>query len=149
MEELQRPLPPRSMRDRARAWVAWIGFGRIVGSAIAVVAVCAGAFWLVRTPPPPTEASIPLVSTTIPSTSITGSDHTLTSAAVERAASTDVPSIVVVHVAGAVVRAGVYELAPGSRVEDAVAAAGGPVPDADPNALNLAATVVDGSRVYV
>jgi competence protein ComEA len=54
-----------------------------------------------------------------------------------------------VHVAGAVARAGVYELEPGSRVHAAIAAAGGATSDADADALNLAAEVVDGSRVYV
>ncbi len=34
-------------------------------------------------------------------------------------------------------------------MRDAVVAAGGPAPDADWNALNLAAVVVDGTRVYV
>ncbi len=54
-----------------------------------------------------------------------------------------------VHIAGAVVVPGVYELEAGSRVRDAVAAAGGPTPLADANALNLAAIVADASRVYV
>ena len=31
-----------------------------------MVIVCAGAYWLVRTPPPPTEAMLPTVSTTTP-----------------------------------------------------------------------------------
>jgi competence protein ComEA len=48
-----------------------------------------------------------------------------------------------------VVTPGVYELGAGSRVRDAVAAAGGPTPLADANALNLAAIVADASRVYV
>jgi competence protein ComEA len=43
----------------------------------------------------------------------------------------------------------VYELAPGARVQAAVEAAGGPVPGADPGALNLAAPVGDGQRVYI
>jgi competence protein ComEA len=56
---------------------------------------------------------------------------------------------VIVHVAGAVNAAGVYSLPAGSRVDDAVAAAGGSTSAADPDALNLAATLTDGSRVYV
>jgi competence protein ComEA len=54
-----------------------------------------------------------------------------------------------VHVAGAVAAPGVYELAAGSRVDGAIAAAGGPTPEANPNALNLAAPLVDGSRIHV
>ena len=148
MEDLQRPLPPRSTRDRARAWVAWIGFGRIVGSAVAVVVVCAGAFWLVRSPPPPTEATLPLVSTSAASVPVGASDDTVASVPLDAPASTGAPTVVV-HVAGAVVAAGVYELPAGARVDGALAVAGGPVPDADPDALNLAAPVVDGSRIYV
>ena len=56
---------------------------------------------------------------------------------------------VVVHVAGAVARPGVVELASGSRVIDAVEAAGGGLPEADLDRLNLAAKIVDGQRVLV
>lgn len=54
-----------------------------------------------------------------------------------------------VHVAGAVVRPGVYELDENSRVEDAVNAAGGFVVEADKNALNLAAHLEDGERLEI
>lgn len=54
-----------------------------------------------------------------------------------------------VHVAGAVVRPGVYELGDNSRVEDAVNAAGGFVIEADKNALNLAARLEDGERLDI
>ena len=54
-----------------------------------------------------------------------------------------------VHVAGAVVRPGVYDLDEGSRVADAVEAAGGFVVEADKNALNLAAFLEDGERLDI
>jgi len=54
-----------------------------------------------------------------------------------------------VHVAGAVVRPGVYELPEDSRVLDAVEAAGGFVAEADKSALNLAALVDDAERLDV
>lgn len=54
-----------------------------------------------------------------------------------------------VHVAGAVVRPGVYDLDEDSRVEDAVDAAGGFVAEADKNALNLAAHLEDGERLDI
>lgn len=54
-----------------------------------------------------------------------------------------------VHVAGAVVRPGVYDLEDGSRVDDAVEAAGGFVAEADKNALNLAAFLEDGERLDI
>lgn len=56
---------------------------------------------------------------------------------------------IVVHVAGAVAVPGVYELADGARVHDAVLAAGGIIPEADTDQLNLAALLADGEKVYV
>jgi competence protein ComEA len=57
--------------------------------------------------------------------------------------------LIVVDVAGAVVRPGVYRLAAGARIADALSAAGGATGDADLGALNKAAPVRDGQRVYV
>jgi len=54
-----------------------------------------------------------------------------------------------VHVAGAVRTPGVYRLPPGSRVVDAIEAAGGADDEGRPEALNLAARVYDGQRLYV
>ena len=55
----------------------------------------------------------------------------------------------VAQAAGAVAHPGVYRLPAGSRVSDLLQAAGGPAEGADLDRLNLAALVVDGSRVYV
>jgi len=56
---------------------------------------------------------------------------------------------ILVQVAGGVTQAGLYSLPAGSRVTDAVQAAGGLASDADPNSLNLAAILSDGEYVYV
>lgn len=139
MEPLSRPEPPRSVAERARAWVEWFGIGRLLAASVATVIVCSGAVWLVRTPPPATEASIPrATSTTLgagapPATALLPSTQ----------------AVVLVHVAGAVVEPGVYELSGDARVRDAIVAAGGPTETADWNALNLAAVVGDGVKVYV
>lgn len=53
-----------------------------------------------------------------------------------------------VHVVGAVESPGVYSLERGSRIEDAISLAGAK-PEADLNALNLAAILQDGQRVWV
>lgn len=94
----------------------------------ALVAVAAGALVLVvraRTPAP-----VPV-------------------AVVEATPVPTVPPLIVVDVEGAVARPGVVRLAAGARVADALAAAGGATPDADPAALNKAAALSDGARVYV
>ena len=54
-----------------------------------------------------------------------------------------------VYVCGAVVSDGVYELDAGSRVYEAIDAAGGMTEDAAGAYLNLAETVSDGERIYV
>ncbi len=54
-----------------------------------------------------------------------------------------------VHVCGAVNDPGVYELDGGSRIHDAIEAAGGANEDADINALNLAMVLTDGEKIYV
>jgi competence protein ComEA len=57
--------------------------------------------------------------------------------------------VLAVHVAGAVREPGLYELADGERVADAIAAAGGATRAADLDALNLAEPLSDGVQVYV
>jgi competence protein ComEA len=56
---------------------------------------------------------------------------------------------VTVHVSGGVVQPGVYELPRGSRVQDALDAAGGPVDEADLDRINLARVLQDGQQIYV
>ncbi len=63
-------------------------------------------------------------------------------------AATPAPPIIV-DVGGAVAHPSVVHLPAGARVGDAIAAAGGPAPDADLSGLNRAAPLRDGSRVYV
>lgn len=59
------------------------------------------------------------------------------------------PVALIVHVAGWVEEPGVYELPDGSRVIDALDAAGGPKRGAELSALNLAAPLTDGQQVLV
>jgi competence protein ComEA len=54
-----------------------------------------------------------------------------------------------VHVAGEVRRPGVYPIAAGARVIQAIRRAGGPTPRADLSALNLAAMLQDGQQVLI
>lgn len=129
------------LREQATVWVRWVGSARLLGALGTALVVAGAGWWLLRAPSPPTEARLPMAdragaSTSAPVTGITAS-------------STTIAPVLVVHVAGAVRAPGVYELQPGDRVLDAIAASGGPTADADVDALNLAAPVDDGDRVFV
>lgn len=147
--ELRRPVERRALSDRGAEWLDWFGITRLVTSAIAVVIVCAGGWWLLRTPQAPPESALPVaaasgsVGVTLPQPS------TVPPAVSGVAAPDDAPSLLVVHVAGAVQSPGVFTLPAGSRVGDAIDQAGGPTSIADPGALNLAASLADGVRIYV
>jgi competence protein ComEA len=62
---------------------------------------------------------------------------------------TPTPAPLRVHVSGAVRNPGVYRLDPGSIIDDAVEAAGGPTDDADLDHINLALELYDQQQVYV
>jgi competence protein ComEA len=112
----------RSVIDPARA-AATLGV---------VALVVAAGWWLVRPTARQVETDLPVAST-VP----LASPPSL------------VPVEVVVQVAGAVARPGVYRLADGARVVDLVDAAGGALADADLQALALAGRLTDGQRVQV
>jgi competence protein ComEA len=60
------------------------------------------------------------------------------------------PSVaLVVDVVGKVRRPGVYRLPAGARVDDAIAAAGGPIPGTDLASVNLARKLSDGEQLAV
>ncbi len=62
---------------------------------------------------------------------------------------TATPGLVTVYVSGAVATPGVYTLPVGSRVEAAVHAAGGLLPGAEANNINLAMVIADGQQIVV
>lgn len=112
--------------------------------AVAVVVIGAVA-WAAFRPgahPPPIELELPRADR--PANSPSADPARVT------AAPTDPPGgAVVVHVAGAVTSPGLYRLGADARVADALDAAGGPAADAELDAVNLAAKVTDGERIYV
>ena len=57
--------------------------------------------------------------------------------------------VLCVYICGAVLRPGVYELEAGSRIVSAVEAAGGFLPDAATEAVNLAKRLEDGMQIVV
>ena len=138
-----RPAPPQRPLDMLQRWLAWLGLARLVLAAVSVAVVVAGLLWLVRTEPPPVEASLPMTTATAPRATL---PPTAASTPTDRPSG---PTQVIVHVAGAVAAPGVHELGVEARVVDAVRAAGGPTGDADLDGLNLASPLVDGQRIYV
>lgn len=82
------------------------------------------------------------------STSHSGSDSGLAAGVVSTPRASPTP-LVVVDVVGSVRRPGVVRLSAGSRIVDALAAAGGLRPGSNPGLLNLAAVLTDGQQVVV
>lgn len=58
-------------------------------------------------------------------------------------------SSICVYVSGCVANPGVYTLSESDRVADAVTAAGGPLPEAELDLINLARKLVDGEQVHI
>lgn len=115
----------------------------IVGSVAVATAGMAG-WWAFTTPdPPPVEEILPRVD------AVEAVDAAASPASSPTASSAAATSTAVVHVDGAVVRPGVHELPAGSRVVDAIDAAGGLLAEADRARLNLAAPIGDGQRLWV
>lgn len=106
---------------------------RVLGTSIGVVVTAIGVWWVVRVPPPPVETTIPLATT----------------ATIAVQPVVNEPAVLVVHVAGEVVAPGVYELPAGSRMVDAIDAAGGPSSRADTDAINLATPLTDAQQVFM
>jgi competence protein ComEA len=78
-----------------------------------------------------------------------GAAHRAARFPIARAAPPAPPPLLVVDVAGAVRRPGLYRLPQGSRIADAVARAGGSTGKASLEAVNLAAPLADGEQVVV
>lgn len=130
---------------RLRQYVAdlvnWVGVGRIVATASGVAVVVAGGWWVMQTPPSSIESSIPFAG----STTAYGGEGSSS----QFPTPSTFPPTIVVHVAGEVIHPGIVVIAGGSRVVDALGAAGGPTPRADLDAVNLAAALVDAAQVYI
>lgn len=62
---------------------------------------------------------------------------------------TPTQSSLVIHISGSVQNPGVYHLPPGSRLENAVTAAGGFTAIADQEQINLAGLLMDGQKIHI
>lgn len=111
------------LRDRWNALPRW---KQVAAIALALVLLFAG-FLLVRSPG-------------------RGKVEVITAGEVEEGRE---PEEIVVYVSGAVKSPGIQRLPAGSRVADALERAGGPLPEADLEGLNLAQKLTDGQRIHV
>jgi competence protein ComEA len=103
--------------------------------------------------PVPVSPTTPTARSTPAATAVVdpalGPGDSPTSSATASAAPTASPAVVVVDVAGRVRHPRVVGLPTGSRIEDALRAAGGALPGSDLVGLNLAALLSDGEQVVV
>ena len=153
------PLPlVSSMRARFDATVAAVRWRPSARASVAVAAVCLGVavlivgmFLMHRQPasstalastPPTATGDLPVSSGSSGSTDASATDG----AAGDGAGDT---GSIVVDVGGHVRHPGLVTLPPGSRVADALAAAGGPLAASDIASLDLAAKVSDGELLLV
>ncbi len=141
-----RPKPKRSVSDLASVagrylwrWLGYIGIVRAIGAVITTAIIAGAGFWLLRSPTPTTESRLPMATV-----------FTKVNTEVDKSIAQTTPiNSVVVHVVGAVKKPGVYSLQGGTRVVDAIAAAGGTTKKADLSLINLAALLVDAEQVFV
>jgi competence protein ComEA len=160
-------LPPERWPDRLRGLLAGLG---LQGRALALVALAAlslaGVVWLRAAPrpepfdPPGGTAGLPRLTSGPPASAAGGAEGAAgpaPAAGPVGATGAGGPSGVAgapgaalaVHVAGRVRRPGLRDLPAGSRVADAIEAAGGAAPGADLDRLNLARRLTDGEQVLV
>jgi competence protein ComEA len=141
-------LPPDGPRARMRAVLAGAGRQRVAVALLALAAlVAAGAVWVRATPR--------LAGASSSRDAAAPADQTLPRAAPDQPGGAGRPPAagpsdrVAVHVAGRVRHPGLVRLPAGSRVHDAIRAAGGTTPGADLDAVNLARKLTDGEQVRI
>lgn len=126
---------------------------------VLAVVLAVTAWFVLRSAPHPNPVqlaneralpSTPAVTSLLPSSSIPPTAAPVGGALVSAAAATESsPALLVVDVTGKVRRPGIVELPSGSRVVDALRAAGGARPDVRISTLNLARPLVDGEQIVV
>jgi competence protein ComEA len=150
---------PSSFLSSPPSWAArfavlrtFVTPGRVVLAVAATAAAVAFGLVFLRTPSRPPELVLPKVGDAPPVTGPpapgTGSGSTPAAGGLTSLGPGGV-GVVTAHAAGQVKAPGVYSVPAGARVADLVTAAGGLLPEADLDRLNLAAKVVDGTRVYI
>ncbi len=135
------PAPGGVRRRREARRLRWSMSWRVAGTAALALSLLVGAVVLrsvALAPGAAVELPAPL-GTVDPAAVADGAPAPVASGA----------ALVVAHVVGAVAAPGVVRLPAGSRVVDALAAAGGATADADLGRLNLARVLGDGEQIVV
>ena len=135
-------LPPDGPGARVRALLAGAGRQRVAVALLALAALAGGGLVWARATPQPTGATAADGASAAPG-------QTLPRAAPDTSAPGGPSDEVAVHVAGRVRRPGLVRLPAGSRVHDAIRAAGGVTSGADLDAINLARRLTDGEQIRV
>jgi competence protein ComEA len=130
--------------------------GELAGLIIVVIALLAGVgLWYTRSLPRPVDVATtagsvaPVVQSPFAPSPGAAPVVAVASGSVSASASVSAAPTLIVDVAGAVRKPGVFEFAPGDRVIDAVERAGGALDKADLTLLNLAAPLTDGQQILV
>ncbi len=141
-------------RERPGSRLRWLLGPRAAVGAVLALALVGGAVALRSAAAAPSGTVVDLpeplgsASTSAPASAPDGTGAGGVATVGTDGAVSDLPEVVV-HVVGQIAAPGVVVLPAGSRVADALTAAGGALPDADLSALNLAAVLGDGVQVRV
>jgi competence protein ComEA len=133
--------PPRARLDPGR--------GGFVAMAVVAVLVAAGVgCWVLAARPHRLPAAMSSQSSRpAPASAAAGGSLASPLSAVSAGSSSS--TVLVIDVVGKVRHPGVYRLPPGSRVDDAVTAAGGVLAGVDPVTVNLARKLADGEQLVI
>jgi competence protein ComEA len=154
-------LPPDGPGSRVRALLVGAGRQRVAVALLALGALlAAGVVWARATPhlagPATGQDAAGSPAQTLPRVAPTGPGGGPGASAAGAGGSAGAGTVgpgadgrVAVHVAGRVRRPGLVRLPAGSRVQDAIRAAGGSAAGADLDAVNLARRLTDGEQVFV
>ncbi|GAC1620056.1 MAG: hypothetical protein NVS4B7_12190 [Ktedonobacteraceae bacterium] len=138
------PMPPVDIADPSQMPVLKQNFRRIVPIFLALASIAGIYFiWSTTTTPPAPTANAGFTQQNLGS----GSSTTMVKNSTGNTAATT--GDIQVYIVGAVKHPGVYTLSADARVFELLQAAGGPLPEANLVALNLAAKLTDGEEVYV
>jgi competence protein ComEA len=110
--------------ETLKQWIASLSQSQRSKLLLSLAALVAVGYWFVNQPSNKVEAS-------------------------EEVSAVSFSGVIQVHVVGEVSAPGLYELTLGSRVEDAIMAAGNFLPDAVQHSVNLARTLSDGEQIVV